>query len=194
MYAITFHRRPVETLVARERASGPAFELTTLTARSMWVVATPQLAHEVLHAPPGTYLAGRANRRILPVLPEGTVLTLDGDLHRARRRLLAPLFRGDSLDTMAPLIRDIAAGEIARWPVGAPFSVLPRTRIMTLCIAARLLLGVAGQALVSELERHLSRALHPYTMLAGIGRLRHLGPASPQAMARRCRAHFGRGM
>jgi len=194
MYAITFHRRPVETLVARERASGPAFELTTLTARSMWVVATPQLAHEVLHAPPGTYLAGRANRRILPVLPEGTVLTLDGDLHRARRRLLAPLFRGDSLDTMAPLIRDIAAGEIARWPVGAPFSVLPRTRIMTLCIAARLLLGVAGQALVSELERHLSRALHPYTMLAGIGRLRHLGPASPQAMARRCRAHFGRGI
>ena len=52
----------------------------------MLVVGTPDLAGEVLHAPPGTYLAGAANRRILPVLPENTVLTLDGDEHRARRR------------------------------------------------------------------------------------------------------------
>jgi hypothetical protein len=46
---------------------------------------------------------------------------------------------------MSPVIRDIAAGEIARWPLGAPFAVLPRTRFLTLCIAARLLLGVRAQ-------------------------------------------------
>jgi cytochrome P450 len=65
---------------------------------------------------------------------------------------------------------------------------------MTLCIAARLLLGIEGQALVGELERHLSNALRPYAMLAGIDRLAHLGPASPQAFAARCRAGFARGL
>ena len=192
--ALAFQRRPLSTLLECERAGGPAFPLTMLVGGRAWVVATPELAHEVLHAQPGLYLAGRANRRILPVLPADTVLTIDGDEHRARRRLLAPLFHGDSLETMAPIVRDIVAAEIARWPVGAPFAVLPRTRFLALCIAARLLLGVEGQALVGDLERHLARALHPYTMLAGVDRLRGLGPASPQAAARRCRARFAAGV
>jgi len=192
--AIAFQRRPVSTLIELQRRAGDGFPLRTLVAGRVWVVAAPQLAGEVLRAPPGLYRAGSANRRILPVLPEDTVLTLDGDEHRARRRVLAPLFHGDSLAAMTPIIRDIAAGEIARWPVEAPFALLPRTRFMTLCIAARLLLGIEGERLVGELERHLSHALRPYSMLAGIDRLAWLGPASPQAAARRCRAGFARGL
>jgi cytochrome P450 len=160
----------------------------------MWVVATPDLAHEVLHSPDARYRAGTANQRILPVLPEGTVLTLDGAAHRARRRVLAPLFRGDSLAGLAPIIREVAASEITRWPTGRPFAVLPRTRSMTLRIAARLLLGIEGHALVGELECHLSRVLRPYSMLAGIDRMARLGPASPQAFAERRRAGFARGV
>jgi len=148
----------------------------------------------VLHSPPGRYRAGAANRRILPVLPQGTLLTMDGAEHRARRGALAPLFHGDSLQAMAPIIREIAATELERWPVGRPFAVLPRTRFMTLCIAARLVLGIEGQQLVGELERHLSDALRPYSMLAGVHRLERLGPASPQAFAIRCRAGFAHGV
>jgi cytochrome P450 len=192
--AFAFQRRPVSTLLEHAQAGEDAFALATLIAGRTCVVATPDLAHEVLHAKPGCYRAGRANRRILPVLPEGTVLTLDGDEHRARRQALAPLFHGDSLAELTPIIRDIAAIEIAQWPIGRPFAVLPRTRFMALCIAARLLLGVEGQALVGELERHLTNALRPYSMLAGIDRLAHLGPASPQAFAARCRAGFTRGV
>ena len=110
-------------------------------------VAAPDLAHEVLHSLDARYRAGTANRRILPVLPQGTVLTLDGTAHRARRRALAPLFHGDSLAKLAPIIRDVAASELARWPTGRPFAVLPRTRFMTLRIAAQLLpksFGCAG--------------------------------------------------
>jgi cytochrome P450 family 135 len=159
-----------------------------------WVLASPDLTHEVLHGAPERYCAGAANRRILPVLPRGTLLTTDGREHRARRSVLAPLFHGESLQAMGPIIRDIAATEIERWPVGRPFAVLPRTRFMTLCIAARLLLGIEGQRLVGELERHLLDALRPYSMLAGVHWLEHLGPASPQAFATRCRAGFARGV
>lgn len=192
--AIAFQRRPLSTLIAADRASPEGFWLPTLIAGRMWSVGTPELAAEVLRAPAGLYRAGRANRRILPVLPDDTILTLDGDEHRERRRLLAPLFHGDALVALTPVIRDIAAGEIAGWPTGVPFAALPRARFMTLCIAARLLLGVEGQALTGELDRHLSRALHPYTMLAGIGKLAWLGPVSPQSAARRCRAGFAHGL
>jgi cytochrome P450 len=184
----------LRTLVHCQRSRGEPFPLRSLLAGRLLVVGTPDLAHEILHAPPGSYLAGAANRRILPVLPENTVLTLDGDAHRSRRQLLAPLFHGDALDAIAPVIRDVAAREIDNWPVGKPFAVLPRMRFLTLCIAARLILGVDDRAHVSRLERHLVRALSPYSMLAGIDALRALGPASPQAAAERCRRGFARGL
>ena len=85
--AVAFQRRPVETLARRRRTGGPLFPLTSVVAGRMLVVGAPELAQEVLHAPPGTYLAGAANRRILPVLPENSVLTLDGEPHRQRRRV-----------------------------------------------------------------------------------------------------------
>ena len=72
--------------------------------------------------------------------------------------------------------------------------MLPRMRFLALCIAARLILGVEDHAQVIALERRLVRALSPYSMLAGIDALRIIGPASPQAVAERCRRAFARGL
>jgi len=192
--AVAFQRRPLATLRRYARSGGEGFTLATLAAGRTWVVATPELAHDVLHAEHGLYRAGAANRRILPVLPDCTLLTLDGEAHRARRRVLAPLFHGDSLETTATFIRGVARVEMQRWPIGRPFAVLPRMRFMTLQVAARLVLGVEDPALVRELERHLSDALRPYAMLARLQRLAVLGAASPQAQAVRCRAGFAGGL
>ncbi len=123
--AVAFQRQPVASLIAHERAHGSGFWLPTLIGGRMWVVAAPELAHEVLHAQPGLYLAGRANRRILPVLPSGTVLTLDGDPHQTRRRLPAPLFHGDSLDALA---RSSARSPPRRSRAGRSASRSPRCR------------------------------------------------------------------
>lgn len=65
---------------------------------------------------------------------------------------------------------------------------------MTLRIAARLLLGIQRPRLVDDLQRHLSQALRPYAMLAAAKWLRRLGPASPQAAARRSRVRFAAGV
>jgi cytochrome P450 len=160
----------------------------------MLVVGAPELAHEVLHAPPGTYLAGAANRRILPVLPEGSVLTLDGEPHRQRRRALAPLFHGERLMAMAPVIRELAGREVERWPLGRPFAVLPRLRSLALTIAVGLILGIEDSACVEKVERHLRVALRPYSMLSGIDVLARLGPMSPQAAADRGHRAFALGL
>jgi cytochrome P450 len=129
--SVAFQRRPLTTLIEAQRTAGDSFPMRTLIGGRMWVVAEPTLADEVLRAPPGRYRAGSANRLILPALPDDSVLTLDGEAHRTRRRVLAPLFRGESLALMTPIIREIAAVEIASWPVGVPFALLPRTRFVT---------------------------------------------------------------
>ena len=51
------------------------------------------------------------------MLPENTVLTLDGQRHRERRQRLAPMFRGEALEAIAPVIRELAARQIEGWPV-----------------------------------------------------------------------------
>jgi len=80
--AVAFQRRPLSTLIEAQASAGDMFPVTLLVGGRMWVLAAPELAHQVLHGPPALYRAGRANRRILPVLPSDTVLTLDGDDHR----------------------------------------------------------------------------------------------------------------
>ena len=160
----------------------------------MLVVGVAELAQEVLHAPPGTYLAGAANRRILPVLPGNSVLTLDGEPHRQRRRALAPMFHGERLMAMAPVIRELSRREVERWPLGRPFAVLPRMRSLALSIAVGLILGIEDSACVEQVERHLRGALRPYSMLSGIGVLARLGPLSPQAAADRGHRAFALGL
>src|SRR6516164_5684766 len=191
---VALQRRPVETLVRRRRTGGPLFPLSSAVAGPMLVVGAPELAHEVLHAPPGTYLTGAANRRILPVLPENSVLTLDGEPHRQRRRELAPMFHGDRLKAIAPVIRGLAAREVEGWPLGRPFAVLPRMRSLALSVAVRLILGIEDSAGVAQVERHLRGALRPYAMLSGISGLARLGPLSPQAAAARGHRAFARGL
>ena len=192
--AVAFQRRPVETLARRRRTGGRLFPLTSAVAGPMLVVGAPELAHEVMYAPMGTYLAGAANRRILPVLPENSVLTLDGDPHRQRRRELAPVFHGDGLQAIAPVIRGLAAREVEGWPLGRPFAVLPRMRSLALSVAVRLILGIEDSSGLEQVERHLRGALRPYSMLSGIGALARLGPLSPQAAAARGHRAFARGL
>ena len=192
--AVAFQRQPVETLVRRRRMDGSLFQLTSAVAGRMLVVGAPDLAFDVLHAPPGTYLTGVANRRILPVLSENCVLTLDGEAHRQRRRELAPLFHGDGLNTIAPVMRELAGREVEGWPLGRPFAVLPRMRALTLSIAVRLILGIENSECVAQVERHLRRAVRPYSMLSGVAALSRLGSVSPQAALERGHRAFAHGL
>jgi cytochrome P450 len=128
------------------------------------------------------------------VLPENSVLTLDGEPHRQRRQELAPMFHGDALEAIAPVIRELARGEVERWPLGRPFAVLPRMRWLALSVAVWLILGIADPACTNQIERHLRAGLRPYAMLSEISALARLGRLSPRAAAHRGRRAFALGL
>jgi cytochrome P450 len=187
--ALRYERRPIEQLERRAKHYD-SFVWRSLVAGQMRVVAAPELAHQILHAPGDRYLAGAANTHILPLLPQNTLLTLDGDQHRQRRRQLAPLLGHKRLDASAEQIGALVAGELERWPVGEEFAAMPRLRSLTFRVAATVILGVHEEAEVVRLERGIGAALRPYAMLSGYRALRRLGPASPHAVARRGRQRF----
>ena len=187
--AFQYERCPIEQLERRAKHHD-TFVLRSLVAGQMRVIATPELAHRILHAPGDRFLAGTANMHILPLLPQNTLLTLDGDAHRQRRHQLAPLLGHKRLDASAEQIRALVGVELERWPVGEEFAALPRLRSLTFRIAATVILGVDEEAEFLTLERSLAAALRPDAMLSGYRALQRLGAASPQAAARRGRQRF----
>jgi cytochrome P450 len=104
------------------------------------------------------------------------------------------MFHGEALTAIAPVIRELAAHEVERWPLGRPFAVLPRMRSLALAVAVRVILGIENAACLAQLEHHLRQVLRPYSMLSGIPALTRLGPLSPQAAADRGHRAFARGL
>ena len=89
-------------------------------------LANPDDIKTVFAGDPRIYHAGEANSVLGGILGRSSVLVLDGDLHRDRRRLmLAPFTRG-RWPASTILIAEIAAANIAGWPVGTEFAVRPR--------------------------------------------------------------------
>jgi len=186
--------RPIETLLRRCAGDGPLFEVSTLVPGRMLVIGSSDLAHEILHAPSGTYLAGAANRRILPLLPDDTVLTLDGEQHMARRRLLAPLLHGAALQRLEPMIAQLTGEEADLWPTHTSIAMLPRLRFLALRLAGNVLFGIETRRDAEVLEGLVKRALPVYGMLADHCSLRRLGPLSPRSVARRRWLEFADGL
>ena len=86
--------------------------------------------------------AGEANFRLEPILGKQSLLLLDGAEHLRERRLLQPPFHGDRMLTYAPVMRDIAAESVARWPVDRPFAIHPHMQGITLDVILRTVFGL----------------------------------------------------
>ena len=86
--------------------------------------------------------AGEANFRLEPILGRQSLLLLDGKEHLRERRLLQPPFHGDRMLAYGPVMRDIAAEAVARWPLGRPFAIHPEMQGITLDVILRTVFGL----------------------------------------------------
>lgn len=120
---------------------GDVFGLRLWPIGEVAVVSAPQAIVQLLRGPADELLTGEATRRLLPILDERSLPCLDGPEHRARRRLLLPVFGGRRLATYAERIEAAVAAELAGWPPGRTVAALPRLRRLSLAIAAELVLG-----------------------------------------------------
>jgi cytochrome P450 len=163
---------------------GETFSMRILHEDTWVVLSNPEHVREVFRGPPEVFHAGEANRILLPILGEHSVLLLDGTPHMEQRKLLLPPFHGQRMQRYGGLMAEVAAAEIERWPRGAPYRLRPRMQALTLEIILRAVFGVDEghrlERLFSELRRLLDLITNPRTLLVpillGPERLARFGP------------------
>ena len=125
---------------------------------------------------PSVFHAGEANAMLGGLLGDSSVLVIDDDVHRDRRRLMLPPFHRDAVARQAELMADIAATNIASWPVGRSFAVAPKMSEITLEVILRTVIGASDPARLAAL-----RAVMP--KLLNVGQWASLAIAKPGAAA-----------
>ncbi len=117
---------------------------------------------------PAIYHAGEANSMLKGMLGPSSVLVIDDDVHRDRRRLMLEPFHRDAVARQTGIMAEIAAANIATWPVGTTFAVAPRMSQITLEVILRTVIGATDPLRLAALREVLPRLLNmgPFAMLA----------------------------
>ncbi|KUI25816.1 cytochrome P450 [Mycobacterium sp. IS-1742] len=144
---------------ACRRRYGPVFALRVSSLGTMVYLADPADIKTVFAGDPRRYHAGEANAMLRGMLGDTSVLVIDEDVHRDRRRLMMAPFHRDAVARQVEVMTGIAADNIARWPVGAPFAVAPKMSEITLEVILRTVIGASDPARLAALRAVMPRLL-----------------------------------
>ncbi|MCB0932857.1 MAG: cytochrome P450 [Mycobacterium sp.] len=122
-------------------------------------LANPADIKTVFAGDPRIFHAGEANSVLSGMLGRSSVLVLDEDVHRDRRRLMMAPFHRDAVARQTGLITEIAAANIAAWPIGTEFSVAPKMSEITLEVILRTAIGASDPARLAALRTLMPRLL-----------------------------------
>lgn len=171
-----------EALFTRcQQRYGPTFTLRLLGQPPKVFISDPATIQAVFRGPADALLAGRANAVVEPIVGSTSMLVLDGEAHRAQRRVLSPLFLGRRVRGALLAMVELCEQSVAAFPHGEPFAVLPRFQALTLRIILSALLGVTAgpdlERLFDKVNALMHAAGHPLLMVPALRR--HLGPLTP---------------
>jgi cytochrome P450 len=175
---IVFLRYWPRFVAACRRRYGKVFTIRAATVPPMVYLADPAEIKKVFAGDPAIFHAGEANAMLGGLLGDSSMLVIDDDVHRDRRRLMLPPFHRDAVARQAEQMEEIAAANIDGWPVGQPFAVAPKASEITLEVILRTVIGASDPARLAAL-----RAVMP--KLLNVGQWASLAIARPELQRRR---------
>lgn len=155
-------------VAACHRRYGGVFTLRVAGVGTIVYLADPADIKTVFAGEPSVFHAGEANSILRGLLGDGSLLVIDDDMHRDRRRMMLPPFHRDAVTRQARLMAEIAAENIATWPVGRDFAVAPKMSEITLEVILRTVVGASDPARLAALRDVMPRLLSvgPWDSLA----------------------------
>ncbi len=142
-----------------QRRYGNVFTLTNSIMGKMVYLADPADIKTVFAGDPRIYHAGEANSMLGGLLGDSSVLVVDDDVHRERRRLMMAPFHRDAVARQAGVMAGIAAENVAGWPVGKPFPVAPKMSEITLEVILRTVIGASDPDRLAALRKVMPELL-----------------------------------
>jgi cytochrome P450 family 135 len=163
---------------ACRRRYGDVFTVRVPAMGTMVYLADPADIKVVFAGDPTIFHAGEANSVLSSLLGDSSVLVIDEDEHHERRRQMLPSFHRDAVARQTEIMTEIAAANIARWPVGTTFPVAPKMAEITLEVILRTVIGASDPARLAALRSVMPRLL-------SVGPWETLALASPDLQRRR---------
>lgn len=143
LHAARYVVDPVGTFEAARRRHGPVFRVDFPGFPPEVFVTTAELAEQVYATDASGGRAGEIRRQFLePLVGRHSLLTLDHEPWWRHRRLISPPLHGRAIARWRTEIGEIAAAEIARWPLHTPFALRDRIQDITLEVILRLVFGI----------------------------------------------------
>jgi cytochrome P450 len=176
-------------LARYRRRYGDVFAVKVWPFDPLVVVGDPAEVKRIFRGDPAQLHAGEGNQVLEPVVGPRSVLVLDEKEHLRTRKMLLPPFHGERMRVYGDVMREEAEAEVATWPTGVEFPLLPAMQRLTLRIILRTVFGVEEGARMAELEAGLIRLMGRGARIMLLPLLqRDYGPGSPQRRFERARA------
>jgi cytochrome P450 len=168
--------RPLPFLDRCRARYGDTFTLRIRNEGAWVFLSDPEDIKRAFTGPPELLRAGEANAILEPVLGPRSVLLLDEPEHMTQRKLMLPPFHGERMQRYEELIVDVARRDIAGWPLGEPFALLPRMQAITLEVIMRAVFGITESDRLARVREVLRRMIEWSTDPRRLARLAILGP------------------
>ncbi|MCV7220776.1 cytochrome P450 [Mycolicibacterium elephantis] len=165
-------------VAACRRRYGNVLTLRNTVMGQMVYLADPDDIKTVFAGDPRVFHAGEANSMLGGLLGDSSVLVIDGDAHRERRRLMMGPFHRDAVARQETTMAELAAENIAGWPVGTPFAAAPKMSQITLEVILRTVIGASDPDRLAALRDVMPRLLN-------VGPWQSMAIAKPHLLGRR---------
>jgi cytochrome P450 len=177
-----------KAIAAVARRHGSEFTLNLPIFGPTTVISDPALVKELFTA--NNDLIARAGT-LGEVLGPGSTFSLDGIVHRQRRKLLVPPFHGKRMQGYEDIVEEEVRREIATWSEGEDFATMPSMMRITLNAILRAVFGADGAAL-EELRELLPPMVLKASRLAVMPPAvrRDYGPWSPWGRVEKLRRRY----
>ena len=146
-------------VAACRRRYGSVFTVNIAGLGKIVYLDDPADVKTVFAGDPSVFHAGEANSMLAGLLGSTSVLVVDDDVHRDRRRLMMAPFHRDAVAKQAGVMAEIAAENIARWPVGREFPAAPRMSQLTLEVILRTVIGASDPERLAALREIMPKLL-----------------------------------
>ncbi|NEO73204.1 MAG: cytochrome P450 [Moorea sp. SIO3H5] len=122
-------------------------------------ISNPQGLQTILSNPQKFPASGNLNKTLEPLLGSNSVIMLDGEEHKTRRKLLLPPFHGERMHTYGQLICDITKNVTSQWTVNQPFTIRDTLQKIAMRVIFSTVFGLHDRPHYHQLQELLSARL-----------------------------------
>jgi unspecific monooxygenase len=148
-------------------------------------ISNPQAIQEIFSTSPKQLDSGEEAGFKSVLLGQQSILSLDGERHRRRRKLLMPPFHGERMRSYSQLICDITEQVTQRWAIDQPFSAISSMQAISFRVILKAVFGLEDGSRYDKIQELLTTTLNPkrpllYALMLLFRSLqKDLGPWSP---------------